>query len=65
MFDSSLGRVGALVCYDYHHPEVCRILGLQGAEIICLTTAGDGRESGRLWETVLRSRAIDNQVHIV
>ncbi len=65
VFDSPLGRLGALVCYDYHHPEVCRILSLQGAQIICLPNAGDGRESGRFWETVVRTRAIDNQVHIV
>lgn len=65
VFDSRLGRLAALVCYDYHYPEVCRILGLQGAQIICLPNAGDGRESGRFWETVLRTRAIDNQVHIV
>ena len=36
-----------------------------GAEVILLSNNGDGREGGNLWEPFIRTRALDNQVHIV
>ena len=57
--------LGYMICYDAHYPEVPRILGLKGAEIILFSNMGDNREGGVLWESVLRTRAVDNQVHIV
>ena len=65
VFDTAIGRLAALICWDYHYPEVTRLLALQGADIICLPNAGEGREKGCFWESILRTRAIDNQVHIV
>ena len=65
VFDTDLGRVGIMICYDTHFPEVARILSLRGAEIILNSNMGDGREGGILWEPVIRTRAIDNQVHVV
>jgi N-carbamoylputrescine amidase len=35
IFHLPFGRVGLMVCYDGWHPEVPRILALQGADIIC------------------------------
>ncbi|MEX2236152.1 MAG: nitrilase family protein [Dehalococcoidia bacterium] len=34
VFDLPFGRVGIMICYDGWHPEVARILKLQGADII-------------------------------
>lgn len=65
VFDTDLGCVGIMICYDTHFPEVARILSLRGAEIILNPNMGDGREGGILWEPVIRTRAIDNQVHVV
>lgn len=38
VFDTRLGRVGVLICYDLRPPEAARTLVLKGAEIIVLPT---------------------------
>ncbi len=65
VFHMGIGTVGYMICYDGHYPEVARTLALRGAEVILFSNMGDGREGGTLWETVVRTRAIDNQVHVV
>jgi predicted amidohydrolase len=35
VFHLPFGRVGIMICYDGWHPEVARILALQGADVIC------------------------------
>ena len=34
MFDTSVGKVGLIICYDRHFPEIGRALGLKGAELV-------------------------------
>ena len=65
IFHTDFGVVGYMICYDGHYPEVPRVLALKGAKVILFSNMGDGREGGELWEPVVRTRAIDNQVHIV
>jgi N-carbamoylputrescine amidase len=36
VFDTPLGRVGLLVCYDAWFPEAARTLALRGADILCV-----------------------------
>ena len=40
VFDTALGKVGMMVCYDGFFPEVARRLSLNGAEIIAFPVAG-------------------------
>jgi len=35
VFDTEIGKIGMLVCFDWIFPEVWRILALKGAQIIC------------------------------
>ncbi|NWE22270.1 nitrilase family protein [Pseudomonas sp. P7548] len=35
VFDTPIGRIGMLICWDIWFPEVARILSQQGADIIC------------------------------
>lgn len=35
VFETPLGTIGLMVCYDGRFPELCRVLALKGAEIIC------------------------------
>lgn len=65
VFHTDFGIVAYMICYDGHYPEVARLLALKGAKVILFSNMGDGREGGELWEPVIRTRAIDNQVHIV
>lgn len=64
VFDTDLGRIGMLICYDMMTPEVARCLALQGADILCWPSLGYGwwDEAG---DFTLRSRAHDNQVTIL
>jgi predicted amidohydrolase len=65
VFHTDFGPVAYMICYDGHYPEVARLLALKGAKVILFSNMGDGREGGGLWESVVRTRAVDNQVHIV
>lgn len=38
VFDTPIGRIGMLICYDLSFPEAARALKLNGAEIICVPT---------------------------
>ena len=44
-FDTSVGRIGLIICYDRHFPEVARAVGVQGAE---LARALDGCQDSAL-----------------
>lgn len=39
VFDTPLGKIGMLICYDKMWPESCRELTLRGAEILVMPTA--------------------------
>lgn len=65
VFALDVGRIGYMICYDAHFPEMPRALALNGAEVIAFSNMGDGREKGAVWESFVRTRAVDNQVHIV
>ena len=57
VFDTKLGKIGMLVCWDMQFPEAPRILALQGAELIALPTLG--------WENIYGlCRAYENSVTV-
>jgi agmatine deiminase len=72
VFETSVARVGVLICYDQWFPEPARICALKGAEIIFYPTAigyvkGYTSEDGDwhdAWKTVQRAHAIANGVHV-
>lgn len=41
VFDTELGKIGMLICWDAYFPENARALALRGAEIILVSTAGN------------------------
>ncbi|MFT5368805.1 MAG: putative amidohydrolase [Candidatus Latescibacterota bacterium] len=65
IFHTDFGVVAYMICYDGHYPEVARVLALKGAKVILFSNMGDAREGGSVWEPMVRTRAVDNQVHIV
>jgi predicted amidohydrolase len=58
VFDTRLGKIGMMVCYDGFFPEVARELSNRGAEIIAWPVWGCNPEQAR-------SRACENQVYLV
>lgn len=72
VFDTKLGRIGAMICYDLNFPEVARILMLKGAQIIVCPTAwgcaaqveNDGGDFHR-YNIMCQARALENMVPVI
>ena len=72
--DTSLGRLGVLVCWDQWYPEAARLMALRGAELLIYPTA-IGFESSDVeaeqlrqreaWMTVQRGHAVANGLPVV
>jgi omega-amidase len=62
--ETSIGKVGIAICYDLRFPELFRKLALDGAEIICIPAEWP-KPRQEHWKTLLRARAIENQLFIV
>ena len=72
--NTSVGRLGVLVCWDQWYPEAARMMALQGAEILIYPTA-IGYESSdspeeqerqrEAWTTVQRGHAVANGIPVV
>jgi beta-ureidopropionase len=60
VFDSSVGKIGLIICYDRHFPEIGRALGLKGAEIVFNPSATVESLSKYLWELEQPAHAVAN-----
>ena len=60
VWDTSVGRVGILICYDRHFPEPARALGLKGAELVFNPSATVKSLSRYLWELEQPAHAVAN-----
>ena len=62
--DTSIGKVGVIICYDLRFPELSRRLALEGAAVICVPAQWP-KPRQEHWRTLLRARAIENQLFVV
>ncbi len=67
--DTSVGRLGVLVCWDQWYPEAARLMAMRGAEILLYPTAigwdptdseAEQRRQREAWLTVQRGHAVAN-----
>lgn len=72
--DTSVGKLGVLVCWDQWYPEAARMMALRGAEILIYPTAIGWESSDTVdekarqrdaWMTVQRGHAIANGLPVV
>jgi len=72
-FNTSIGKIGVLICWDQWYPEAARLTAMQGAELIFYPTAIGwhphekeiyGDKQREAWLTVQRGHAIANGVFI-
>lgn len=74
VFKTKFATLGVLICWDQWYPEAARITALMGAEILFYPTAigwatsqdeQTNTEQFNAWETIQRSHAVANGVHVV
>jgi deaminated glutathione amidase len=58
-------KLGLSICYDLRFPELFRVLALRHARIVALPAAFTAPTTRDHWETLVRARAIENQVFVV
>ena len=64
VFQTKLGKIGLMICYDIIFPETARCLRLNGTEIICLLSQWEKLEES-YWDIVTRVRAKENWVYLL
>jgi predicted amidohydrolase len=62
--ETSVGKIGLMICYDIRFPELARRLALEGADIIAVPGEWP-KPREEHWRTLLRARAIENQLFVV
>jgi len=63
VFETALGTLGMIICYDGDFPELSRLLAVKGAEIIVRPSAL--LRSFDIWNLTNSARAYDNHVYMV
>jgi len=59
VFETELGKIGLIICYDIFFPEVSRLTRLKGAQlIVCISASPATRRT--FFETLTAARAIEN-----
>lgn len=72
--DTSVGRLGVLVCWDQWYPEAARLMSLAGAELLIYPTAigwdpadshAEQQRQLNAWITIQRSHAVANNLPVI
>ncbi len=72
-FQTPVGKIGTLICWDQWYPEGARLTALQGAEVLFYPTAigwhpsekdAFGAEQRQAWQTIQKSHAIANGTYV-
>lgn len=64
VFDTDIGRIGIVVCFDRHYTESVRTEALMGADLILVPTVNEKAEPLTMFEWEIRVQAFQNSVAI-
>jgi predicted amidohydrolase len=64
VFDTALGRIGLIICYDLRFPEVTRTLALHGADLVALPTNFPMAAKVQT-EVITLARAAENRIYLL
>jgi predicted amidohydrolase len=63
VFDTPIGKIGMIICYDIFFPETARLLRLKGAELIaCISASPSVRRN--YFEILTAARALENTAYV-
>ncbi len=62
--DTDLGRIGIAICYDVRFSQFWTLM-CEDCDVVLLPGAFNMTTGPAHWETLIRARAIDNQVYVV
>jgi predicted amidohydrolase/GNAT superfamily N-acetyltransferase len=65
IFDTPLGRIAIQICYDIEFPEISRLLGLRGVDIIFVPFSTDDKKAYNRVRYCAQARAIENCCYVV
>jgi predicted amidohydrolase len=63
VFDTSIGRLGLIICYDVFFPEITRLLRLKGAQLVICISASPSVRRG-FFEVFTTARALENTMFL-
>ncbi len=64
VFDTPIGKLGLIICYDVFFPEITRLLRLKGAQLaICISASPSVRRG--FFEVFTTARALENTMFLV
>ncbi|MCG8422317.1 MAG: GNAT family N-acetyltransferase [Proteobacteria bacterium] len=64
VFDTDIGKIGILICYDIEFPELSRILSERGAQILFVPFCTDTKNGYLRVRRCAQARAIENECYV-
>ena len=64
VFDTEFGKMGLAICFDVRFPQMFKEMADQGCHLIFLPASFTETTGAAHWETLVRSRALDNQLYV-
>lgn len=64
-FDTALGKLGLMICFDLRFPEIALALKRQKADVITYPSAFTPQTGKAHWHALLRARAIETECYVI
>ncbi|NMC58259.1 MAG: carbon-nitrogen hydrolase family protein [Candidatus Methanofastidiosa archaeon] len=61
IFETEIGKIGLMICYDTFFPEIARLLTLKGADILIILSGSPSFEKD-IFEPIIKVRAMENTI---